>query len=83
MAKYRKTALVEAEQFLPNEGKIPNGVFSDERADPRTDARAAWCLDTMEGRHYLRDGDYICTGAKGEKWNVEREVFEATYELVA
>lgn len=83
MPMYRKTALVSAEQFLPNEGKIPDGVLSDANADPRTDARAAWCLNTLEGKHYLRDGDYICTGPKGEKWNVERAIFEATYELAA
>jgi hypothetical protein len=82
MPRYRKTALIEAEQFLPAENKIPAGVYSDERADPRKDPRASWCLKTLEGRHILRDGDYIVTGAKGEKYNVEREIFEATYERV-
>lgn len=79
--KYRKTALVEAEQFLPNEDKIPAGVFSSESTDPRKDPLADWMLKTMEGVHILRDGDYICTGSDGEKWNVERSIFEATYEL--
>jgi hypothetical protein len=37
-------------------------------------------LQTLEGVHQLRDGDYICTGPKGEKWNVERSIFESTYE---
>jgi hypothetical protein len=78
---YRKTALVQAEQFLPAEGKIPDGVISDGNGDPRKNSRYSFVLDTKEGRHYLRNGDYICTGPSGEKWNVERGIFESTYEL--
>lgn len=82
MAKYRKTALVDAEQFLPRENKIPDGVISDGLADPRkSPEKASFVLDTLEGRHELRSGDYICTGPAGERWNVSREIFEATYEL--
>lgn len=82
MPMYRKTALVSADQFLPKEGKIPAGVISSDNSDPRT-SDAQWCLETLEGKHILRDGDYICTGPEGEKWNVERAIFEATYELAA
>lgn len=82
MAKYRKTALVDAEQFLPAKEQIPAGIFSDGMADPRK-STAGWVLETLEGRHYLRDGDYICTGPAGERLNVAREIFEATYELVS
>lgn len=80
MALYRKIALVEAEQFLPGEDKIPSGVYSSGPADPRKSAEQ-WMIKTLEGEHVLRDGDYICTGPAGEKWNVAREIFEATYEL--
>jgi hypothetical protein len=81
MAKYRKTALVEAEQFLPSENKIPAGVYSSGLADPRR-SHETWMLKTLEGEHTLRAGDYICTGPAGERWNVAREIFEATYEPV-
>jgi len=81
MPKYRKTALVEAEQFLPGENKIPKGVYSSGHGDPRSTAYI-WLLNTLEGTHTPRAGDYICTGPAGEQWNVEREIFEATYELV-
>jgi hypothetical protein len=77
---YRKTALVKAAQFLPAEGKFPRGVQSDELADPRK-STAQWVLKTLEGRHVLRNGDYVCTGPAGEQWNVSKEIFEATYEL--
>lgn len=79
---YRKTALVTAEQFLPAIGQIPAGVHSSALGDPSKRADAEWVLDTKEGRHTLRGGDYICTGPSGEKWNVAAEIFEATYEEV-
>ena len=77
--KYRKTALVDAEQFLPAEGKIPAGVRSSGFSDPGKSPEE-WVLDTLEGQHTLRNGDYICTGPGGERWNVEQSIFEATYE---
>lgn len=79
---YRKTALVTAEQFLPAIGQIPKGVYSDGHGDPRERPDCCWVLDTKEGRHTLRGGDYICTGPAGEQWNVAKEIFEATYEEV-
>lgn len=80
---YRKTALVSAEQFLPAENKIPSGVYSNGMGNPQTHPLFDWCLMTLEGEHVLRNGDYICTGHAGERWNVAREIFEATYELAA
>ena len=80
MAQYRKTALVEAEQFLPDEGKIPAGVISDGPGDPRKNARFSWIVASIEGNHYAKSGDYILTGIKGEKWVVDKDIFEATYE---
>ena len=81
--KYRKTALVEAEQFLPSIGQIPSGVISDGNGDPRRNPECySWIVASLEGNHHAKDGDYICTGIKGEKWVVDKEIFEATYELV-
>lgn len=77
---YRKTALVMAEQFRPETGQIPKGVFSDGHGDPRKRPDCNWVLETKEGRHFVRGGDYICTGPAGEQWNVAKEIFEATYE---
>lgn len=79
---YRKTALVTAEQFLPAIGQIPKGVFSNGNGDPRKRYDCEWVLNTKEGQHFVRGGDYICTGPAGEQWNVAREIFEATYEEV-
>jgi hypothetical protein len=78
MPYYRKTALVFAEQFLPNENQIPEGVEAKHYS-----WHDAYVLETLEGTHELRDGDYVCTGVKGERWNVAKEIFEATYEKVS
>jgi hypothetical protein len=77
MPYYRKTALVFAEQFLPNENQIPEGVVAKHYS-----WHDAYELETLEGTHELRDGDYVCTGVKGERWNVTKEIFEASYEKV-
>ena len=75
MAKYRKIDTVQAEQFLPQENKIPDGVIPFSNVKP-----IQYVIKTLEGFHYLRDGDYICTGVDGEIWNVEKTIFERTYE---
>lgn len=79
---YRKTALVTAEQFLPAIGQIPKGVYSSGLGHPSKRPDCQWSLKTKEGVHVLRVGDYICTGPAGEQWNVEQEIFEATYKEV-
>jgi hypothetical protein len=78
MPYYRKTALVFAEQFLPDEGKIPKGVVLKNYS-----WHDVYEIETIEGVHEVRPGDYICTGGfAGEQWNVEKSIFEATYEEV-
>lgn len=78
MPYYRKTALVFAEQYLPTEGKIPKGAFNEgDEKYPNIHY-----ISTLEGTHYLRNGDYVCTGVEGEQWNVAQSIFESTYEEV-
>lgn len=81
MPKYRKTALVEAEQFLPPH-QIPAGCYQKGTMGDVASGHGEWFLKTREGEHALRFADYVCIGVEGEKWNVERPIFEATYELV-
>lgn len=82
MVKYRKTALVEAEQFLPPH-QIPAGCYQDGNIADVSEGHGVWMLKTREGPHALRFGDYVCTGAVEERWNVEQPIFEATYEVAA
>ena len=54
--KYRKTALVEAEQFLPSIGQIPSGVISDGNGDPRRNPECySWIVASLEGNHHAKD----------------------------
>lgn len=39
-------------------------------------------LNTLEGTHLVRYGDYIVRGVKGELYNVRADIFEKTYERV-
>lgn len=39
-------------------------------------------INTLEGRHYISEGDYIITGVKGERYPCKSDIFELTYEKV-
>lgn len=83
MAKFRKKPVViDAEQFLPSEGTIPEGVTSDGNGDPRKDARYSWIVETLEGPLRVSNGDWIITGVKGERYPCKPDVFAQTYEPV-
>ncbi len=71
MKTYRKTATVQAKLFEPGDedGIDPDGMPY---------------IATLEnqhhrGAHYL---NYVCTGIQGERWLVEKVIFEETYEEV-
>lgn len=70
---YQKTALVDAEQYIAG-GPVPEYAY--------VDARGQVWLETLEGWHIVRDGDYICTGIDGEHWNVDKSIFERTHQYV-
>ena len=38
-------------------------------------------INTLEGKHYITEGDYIITGVKGERYPCKPDIFEMTYEL--
>ena len=39
-------------------------------------------VSTMEGELRGKPGDYLLIGIKGEKYPVDREIFEATYDVL-
>lgn len=39
-------------------------------------------LDTLEGTHRVRIGDYIVKGVRGELYNCKPDIFELTYEKI-
>lgn len=39
-------------------------------------------IETLEGRMYIKPGDYIIRGVKGEIYGCDAEIFKETYEKV-
>ena len=39
-------------------------------------------IETLEGRMYIKPGDYIIRGVKGELYGCDAEIFKETYEKV-
>jgi hypothetical protein len=80
MAKYRKTALIEAKQWHKmgdHPAVVTNHYLADGEWEPAPE------LKTLEGWLSVKPGDWIAgPGAKGEYWPIDDEVFRATYELV-
>jgi hypothetical protein len=75
MAKYRKKPVViEADQFFMDT-HWPDGVV---RGPDETDKPPY--IDTLAGRLYVTEGDWIITGVKGEKYPCKPDIFAATYE---
>lgn len=76
--KYRKTALIEAEQFDGSDEMI-------EKYDIEVSVTifiSQYVLSTKEGPMYVHTGDYIATGVDGEHWAIDQDIFERTYERV-
>lgn len=82
MAKYKMEVTVEAEQFLPEEDKIPKGVMSDGPRAPKDDKRSSWILKTDDGTSYLKPGDYVITTSTDSRYIMRSDIFELNYKLV-
>ena len=76
--KYRKTALIEAEQFTADPKQVfKYNIFPD---DNGTDFD--YFFPTKEGNMKINKGDYIATGVDGEHCCIAKDIFERTYERV-
>ena len=75
MKTYRKTATVQAKLFEKGD---EDGMTEMWNGGIRP------YIATLENQKYLGvfGCHYLCIGFKGEKWLVEKEIFEATYEEV-
>lgn len=87
MAKYRKTALIDATQFRIADKATHEHVnfgAAPELADMEAFAHLAgkWWVSTREGHLFVNDGDWIATGMQGEHWPIAADIFAATYEPV-
>lgn len=83
MGQYRKKSVViEATQWVKH-GDHPAVKRSSE---PHMQDCPGLCdigvIETLEGQHIVRSGDWIITGVKGEHYPCRPDIFEATYEAV-
>jgi len=83
----KKPVVIEAVQFFTSKEPWPDGVEPSvlQRNLPRD--RDYWpagspVIETLEGTMLVRDGDYIITGIKGERYPCKPDIFEATYDKV-
>jgi hypothetical protein len=84
MAKYRKTALIDAVQFRiadkATHEHVNFGYPMVSGGYPSHPLSGRWWVKTLEGALVINDGDWIATGVKGEHWPIADDVFRATYE---
>lgn len=93
MAKYRKKPIiVEAKLFemgmedgyacYPVFSNKLIGFYEKDEIMPKTNKKPA--IKTLEGWYEVEvDKHYIIIGVKGERYPVEKEIFEETYEFVS
>ena len=71
----KKPVVIEAVQAMEGEISLIPGVVRDSD-------REAWVIKTLEGDMEVSPGDWIITGAKGEKYPCKPDIFDLTYEPV-
>ena len=98
MKEYRKTATVKAKLFEEGDedgfvvrytdAKVnENGSISTwliRTAEDNKEIKVPY-ISTLENQQHMSSGfgrEYVCIGIKGERWLVEKEIFESTYEEV-
>ena len=81
MAKFRKKPVViDAVQYrnsMRSADKLPDGVFIVPTVEGDMPV-----IHTLEGDMIVRDGDWVITGVKGERYPCKPDIFAATYESV-
>jgi hypothetical protein len=86
--EYRKTATVKAKIF--ENGDEDGFVHRNDMLGAMEDAKYGLQPDlvpyisTLENQYHKGEfgKHYVCVGLKGERWLVEKSIFEATYEAV-
>lgn len=89
MSKYvKKPILIEAEQYRCGledgfdevDAAVKAGLNVDTYISPVSPDKVPFIV-TLEGKHYINEGDYIITGVDGERYPCKREIFLRTYTL--
>lgn len=85
MKQYRKRALVQAKLFEEGDEDVnEDGSISTSGFIGKHSIEVPY-VSTLENQKHMSRGfgkDYICVGVDGERWLVEKSIFERTYEEV-
>jgi len=85
MRKFRKKPqVIEAIQFnyIDNIDGPQTVALAVALGLSRYGSSKLWEIETLEGWHIVRDGDWIITGIQGERYPCKPDIFEQTYEEV-
>ena len=88
MKTYRKIATVEAKLF--EQGDEDGFIHPEGLLGAMEDARYGIksipfpFIKTLENQHHMGEfgNHYICVGVDGERWLIEKSIFERTYEEI-
>lgn len=85
----KKPVVIEAEQYFS--GKEIDGVLLSEEVlcsgdnefgTTHRNAVVRPYIQTLEGKMWVSEGDFIITDIRGEKYPCKPDIFKATYEAV-
>ncbi|GAX07089.1 hypothetical protein IWT25_02437 [Secundilactobacillus pentosiphilus] len=79
--KYRKTELIDAEQFDGSDEMVRKYDIEDAEKYGHIYAQR-FVIHTLEGDLSIDVGDWIATGIDGEHWPIADDIFKRTYEPV-
>lgn len=89
MPRYIKNPIpVEAEEYKCGledgfdevEVAVNSGLDIESYTNPVNTGKVPF-IKTLEGKHYISNGDYIITGVDGERYPCKKEIFLRTYIL--
>lgn len=84
--EYRKKTTVQAKLFVlgDEDGFVHREGFHGAMEDSRYNIKPELIpyITTLENQYFKGDFEknYICKGVNGERWLVEKSIFESTYE---
>jgi hypothetical protein len=88
MKEYRKIATVKAKLFEEGDedGFIHPEGFIEAMLDAKYGIKSEMVpfVSTLENQYHKGEfrKQYLCVGIKGEKWLVDKDIFEKTYEEI-
>lgn len=80
--KFRKKPIMVEAETVGIYYSVDTGYWASPSCVVKRRFRKGWWVKTLEGWCRVRQGDWIITGIKGEKYPCRVDIFEETYEKV-